>query len=179
MSVYNGLHGLSCLKSAGRLPRHGHLNDIVKRSLTRAGIPSALEPAGSDRGNGKRPDGLTLYPFSRGKSLIWDATCTDTFCPTALNKSACAPGSAADGAEERKEAHYASLSERFRFVPVAIETAGVYGKKTEAFISKLGGRMAAATGDARERAWLRQRLSIAVVRGNAASILATGRWAAG
>ena len=30
------------------------------------------------------------------------------------------------------------------------------------------------TGDRREVSWLRQRLSIAVVRGNAASVLATG-----
>ena len=35
-----GHHGLSCLKSAGRIPRHANLNDIIKRSLNAAGIPS-------------------------------------------------------------------------------------------------------------------------------------------
>ena len=67
-----GLHGLSCIKNAGRLPRHSAITSILKRSLTRIGLPSVLEPVGltSDR----RPDGLTLNPWYRGRSLIWDAT---------------------------------------------------------------------------------------------------------
>ena len=38
------LHGLSCRRSQGRHPRHAAINDIVKRSLTSAGVPSHLEP---------------------------------------------------------------------------------------------------------------------------------------
>ena len=64
-----GLHGLSCKLSAGRHPRHSALNDVVKRYLRSAGVPSVLEPVGVDRGDGKRPDGITVAPFSRGKSL--------------------------------------------------------------------------------------------------------------
>ena len=75
-----GLHGLSFQRSAGRLPRHSSLNDIIKRSLKQAGVPSWLEPVGLDRGDGRRPDGITVFPFSNGKSLTWDATCSDTFC---------------------------------------------------------------------------------------------------
>ena len=37
-----GHHGLSCRYSAGRLPRHANINDVVKRALTAAGIPSWL-----------------------------------------------------------------------------------------------------------------------------------------
>ena len=58
-----GRHGLSCLKSAGRIPRHAAINDIIKRALATAGIPATLEPAGLDRGNGKRPDGITIFPW--------------------------------------------------------------------------------------------------------------------
>ena len=28
-----------------------------------AGFPSQLEPVGLERGDGKRPDGITLFPF--------------------------------------------------------------------------------------------------------------------
>ena len=64
-----GLHGLSCKFSAGRHPRHSAPNYVVKRSLRGAGVPSILEPVGVDSGDGKRPDGIAVFPFSRGKSL--------------------------------------------------------------------------------------------------------------
>ena len=55
------------------------MNDVVKRALQKAGLPSVLEPPGLDRGDGSRPDGITVFPFSGGKSLVWDCTCVDTF----------------------------------------------------------------------------------------------------
>ena len=63
-----GLHGLSCKYSAGRFPRHSAMNDVVKRALQKAGLPSFLEPPGLDRGDGSRPDSLTVFPFSGGRS---------------------------------------------------------------------------------------------------------------
>ena len=169
-----GHHGLSCKFSAGRQPRHKHLNDVIKRSLNAAGMPSWLEPVGLDRGDGKRPDGLTAYPFTDGKNLCWDATCVDTFSKTAINDSANNPGTAANKAEERKRTLYSGLQPRYRFEHLAVETTGVYGKTSAKFVAELGRRVAAVTGDRRETQWLRQRLSMAIVRGNAASILATG-----
>ena len=97
-----GHHALSCKKSAGRFPRHAQLNDLVKRSLSAAGIPSVLEPVGLDRGDGKRPDGLTTFPFTSGKCLAWDATCTDTYADSVVVSSALNPGTAARAAEARK-----------------------------------------------------------------------------
>ena len=69
-----GYHPLSCHFSEGRHPRHSALNDIIWRALKSAGLPSELEPLGLIRGDGKRPDGITRYPFSHGKALCWDAT---------------------------------------------------------------------------------------------------------
>ena len=57
-----GLHPLSCRFSAGRSARHAAVNDVVKRALIRCGVPSSLEPTGINRGDGKRPDGITLIP---------------------------------------------------------------------------------------------------------------------
>ena len=168
-----GLHGLSCSKSAGRHPRHAHLNDVVRRSLSSAGFPAVLEPVGLDRGDGRRPDGLTVFPFREGKCLTWDVTCVDTFADTALVQSALGPGAAARQAEERKRRRYADLTQRYIFEPVALETSGVYGPAAAAFVQDLGRRISARTGERRETAWLRQRLSITIARGNAASVLAT------
>ena len=50
------LHPLSCRLSAGRLPRHSALNDIIKRALSSAGFNAVLVPVDLDRGDGKRPD---------------------------------------------------------------------------------------------------------------------------
>ena len=73
-----GLHGLSCRRSAERHIRHSQLNDIIWRSLCRAQIPSPKEPLGLIRSDGKRPDGVTLLPWSYGKCLTWDVTVPDT-----------------------------------------------------------------------------------------------------
>ena len=168
-----GHHGLSCRRSAGRLPRHSNINDIVKRTLSSAGIPSWLEPVGLDRGDGKRPDGLTVFPFSQGKSLTWDSTVSDTFSDSVINLSAVNPGHAADKAESRKRALYSSLVGRYRFEPVSFETTGVMGESTAKFILELGRKVRAQTGDVRETMWLRQRISVAIMRGNSLSVLAT------
>jgi len=55
-----GLHGLSCTKNANPFPRHSAISSILKKSLTRIGLPSTLEPVGLT--NYGRPNGLTLGP---------------------------------------------------------------------------------------------------------------------
>ena len=73
-----GLHGLSFTKNAGRFPRHSTINSILKRSLTRIGLPNTLQPVGLTN-HERRLDGLTLGPWYIGLSLVWDATVVDTF----------------------------------------------------------------------------------------------------
>jgi len=41
----NGLHGLGCKKSKGRIARRTAVNGVIKRALLSAEIPSRLEPA--------------------------------------------------------------------------------------------------------------------------------------
>ena len=170
-----GHHGLSCQYSSGRLARHANLNDVVKRALTAAGIPSWLEPVGLNRGDGRRPDGLTVFPFSGGRSLCWDATCVDTFGATILPECAGRVGAAAERAERLKRIKYSELSLRYRFEPLAVETTGVFGPTSLKFVTELGGRVRQRTGERRETQWLFQRISLAVARGNAAAVLASGR----
>ena len=102
--------------------------DVVKRALQKAGLPSVLEPPGLDRGDGSPPDGITVFPFSGGKSLVWDCTCVDTFAVVHLNRSAMEAGIATNNAEERKRRKYVVLAEARQFEPIAVETMGVYGE---------------------------------------------------
>jgi hypothetical protein len=171
-----GLHGLSCRLNAGRFPRHAELNTILKRALAKLNIPSILEPSGVSRNDGKRPDGLTLYPWKQGKCLTWDVTVTDTFCATHLMGSASTSGAAAKYAEEQKVAKYSQLTGALIFQPVAFETSGVWGPSTKKFLAEVGRQLYDSTGDPREANYLYQRISIAIARGNAASILASLRW---
>ena len=86
-----------------------------------------------------------------------------------------APGSAARAAEELKVNKYDSLSDRFLFVPVAIETSGVVGPLSMSFLKDLCHLAANVRHEPRELEWLFQRVSLAVVRGNAHAILSAGR----
>ena len=170
-----GFHLLSCHFNEGRHPRHAAINDIIFRALKSAGISAMLEPNGLNRGDGKRPDGITLFAFSEGKSLCWDATCVNTFAESAVNEAAINVGSAAAKAENAKRTKYPVLVRERRFEPIAIETSGVFGHTTRTIISEIGKRISEKTGDKRETTWLKQRLSIAIQRGNALSILASAK----
>ena len=165
-----GHHQLSCHRDPGRLPRHAALNDIIRRALAAAGVPALLEPRGLDRGDGRRPDGITITPFSSGKSLVWDATCTNTFSSSHVTDCAVAPGAAARAAEQRKRTRYAALTQRYRFEPLAVETSGVLGPAISSLLTEIGRRITAQTGEKREACWLRQRISLAIIRGNTAAI---------
>ena len=147
---------------------------MVKRGLAAAGIPSWLEPVGLDRGDGRRPDGITIFPYGQGRSLCWDATCVDTFSRSALVESAIQPGRAAAAPEERKRQRYSGLTNRHLFEPLAVETSGVIGPSSTRFLNELGHKIRRVTGEHQETEWLYQRVSIAVARGNAAALLASG-----
>ena len=84
------------------------MNDVIKRALPSAGFNAVHEPVGLDRGDGKRPDGMTALPFSRGKCLMLDSACAN-FSSSALGLTAIEPGSAARQADVRKIHKYDGL----------------------------------------------------------------------
>ena len=168
-----GNHGLACKKSAGRSLRHSLLNDIIHRSLGRAQIAAVKEPAGLSLGSGRRPDGATLIPWVRGKCLAWDATTPDTLAASHIGNTSTTSGAAASHAASRKKEKYRDLNDTYLFVPVAVETLGSWDAEGLSFIKELGRRISGVTHDARETSFLLQRLSVAVQRGNAASVLGT------
>ena len=169
----SGSHGLSCRKSAGRLSRHSAVNDLIKRSLSSAEIPCRLEPPSLLRDDNKRPDGLSLSPWSNGRCLVWDFTCPDTLAPSHLNLAVSGPGLVACEAEDHKRLKYSSLSAAYCFIPVAVETLGALGDEAANFLRQLGRRIATVTGEQRATEFLLQRLSVAIQRGNAVAVMGT------
>lgn len=169
-----GLHGLSCKKSAGRFSRHAELNEIIKRTLSTADVPSKLEPVGLVRTDGKRVDGMTLIPWSRGKTLIWDATCTDTLAPSNIKLSAKESGKAAEEKAKRKEHKYQALiDQNYSFISFAVETMGPWCKEAKKFVNELCKMIKIKTSELRTKAFLKQRISMAIQKGNAASVMGT------
>ena len=132
-----GRHGLSCNLQAGRKSRHDNINNLVKRALVQAKIPTTNEPIGLSRSDGKRPDGLTLTTWKKGKCLIWDYTCADTLCKTYVNMSSKNPGAAAEMRESAKHTKYKELENDYWFIPICVETLGSWGPEGFKFIREV------------------------------------------
>ena len=169
-----GRHALSCRWSEGRHFRHAALNEIVKRGLTASHVPSRLEPTSLLRSDGKRPDGVTLAPWQAGRLLVWDATCPDTFATSYRTHATQEAGKVAENAEDRKTEKHQGLPASYSFTPIAIETMGAIGPRSMAFLKALGRQIATESGEPRSMDFLLQRLSVAVQRGNCASMRGGG-----
>ena len=146
------------------------MNDLLKRSLASAKIPSLLEPTGIARSDGRRPDGISVMPWRNGRTLVWDATCPDTFAPSHV---ALAAGLVASQAEKAKTQKYAFLRSSHHFVSFAIKASGVFGQEAITFIKELGHRIRAETGEPRSLQCLMQSIAVAVQRGNAPAVRGT------
>ena len=132
-------HGLSCRWSKGRHSRHGEINDIIHRSLVSTKIPSKLEPTALLRSDGKRPDCMSIIPWTSGRLLVWDATCSDTFAASNIHAAVTEVGAVAAQAEMNKISKYSHLDSSYLFVPVAIEMCGPFGPKAQKFFREVGG----------------------------------------
>ncbi|KAI8430428.1 hypothetical protein MSG28_000705 [Choristoneura fumiferana] len=127
---------------------HATLNDIIRRALSTASVLTTLEPSGLSTTDGKRPDGH-------------------------VNGSARKPGSAAEQAQTIKCRKYAFLSNNYIFAALAIETLGPWSSDTKKFVKEVSNKLFGVSGDHRAGTFFAQRLSLAVQRGNAASVLGT------
>jgi len=112
-------------------------------------------------------------PWKRGRCLAWDATCPNTFAASHVVDSSVAAGSAAAKAELKKVQKYRDITAGVDFVPVSIETSGVWGEEALSLVSEIGRRISDISHDPRSTGFLRQRISIAVQRGNACCVIGT------
>ena len=66
--------------------------------------------------------------------------------------------------------HYSDLTSTYIVMPVAVETLGSWAPSGLKFIKDIGERIAQSTGESRSTSYLFQSISIAIQRGNVASI---------
>ena len=83
------------------------------------------------------------------------------------------PGKGAEAAERKKVRKYDKLLNNYHFIPVAIETFGAWGKQGLKFIKEIGKKISQKNNDKNATNHIIQALSMAVHRGNAASIMGT------
>jgi len=163
-------HPLVCSKMKSRHARHRLGNDVIFRALKSAEVPATLEPLGLSRCDGKRPDGSSLLAWKGGKPLVWDFTCVHRLAASYDHKAKQDGSSIATAAEIKKSKKYEDLAPQCVFQPVAVETLGGLGEETLSFLREVGQRITACTSDPRATTHLRQRLAVAVQKGNAACI---------
>ena len=99
----------------------------------------------------------------------------DAFAASYVNIACNSVGSVAAMAEDRKKKVYEALAAFHCFVPIAIETSGVFGPETKCFLTSLSSRIRALTHayDDMANCYLTQRLSVAVQKGNTLSVRRT------
>ena len=107
--------------------------------------PAVKEPDGLSHSDGKRPDGATLIPWTRGKPVAWDVTVPDTYDNSYIADTATTASAAANRAAENKTAKFQELAKMHQFVPIAIETGGAWNEKAVEFISEVGRRITEVT----------------------------------
>jgi hypothetical protein len=89
-------------------------------------------------------------------------------------KSSEVSGFAAEMACKRKHSKYSSIiSSNYVFKGLAYETLGPWCKEATDFINVIGNRLIAESGDSKSKKFLFERTSLAIQRGNAASIRGT------
>ena len=116
---------------------------------------------------------MTLNHYRQGRHLVWDFTCNDTFADSYLSNTSKVAGKAADEGEKKKYAKYEHIAEEHHFVPIAIETMGVWGTSGLKLVREIGAKISEITGDNRSTSHLLQSISMAIQRGNAISVLGT------
>ena len=105
--------------------------------------------------------------------MVCDFTCSDTLAPSYIKSSSKEAGKIASEKEDNKIRKYQSLVDQFDVIPVCVETMGPWGPNGKKLVQEIGKKVHAETGEPRSTSFLFQAISIAVKRGNRASILGT------
>ncbi|CAG9109017.1 unnamed protein product [Plutella xylostella] len=79
--------------------------------------------------------------WEKGRSLLWDAMCVCTLAPSHVQSTTANTGAAAEAAARLKKLKFIQLTQRYLFVPLAVETMGVSGEEGRAFLREIGRRL--------------------------------------
>jgi hypothetical protein len=107
------------------------------------------------------------------KTAVWDVTVIHILATSNLSSTSITPGSAAEITAARKVDKHVKLFATHTFVPIALKTLSPISVQSLSFVREVGRRLSRATDDARESAFLFQRLSVAIQRFNAVCVTDT------
>ena len=103
------------------------------------------------------------------KPMTWNATVSDTYADSHVDKTAVKPGATADKAAQNKIEKYAGLTSTHIFYRFAVEAAGTWHNMAIQLTREIGRRITTTTEDTRETTLMFQRQFMALRTGNAVS----------
>ena len=164
-----GRHGLSCRKKG---EHYIEVSNILRDCLNTVRVDH-YELSDYSESNRNSSEGTKLTPWRCGQSLVWDIAVVDTFAPHHSSLIGDGPGAVANRIETVKTVKQLGLLSTHCYIPLVIETTGMFGTETAKFFKEIARRMRLISGDSGEHSLLLQKISIAIQCGNAAAISAT------
>ena len=170
-----GDHALGCAKYGERIARH----DMLREVIFEAAASAALAPVREERhllpGTAARPGDVLIRRWHDGKDGALDVTVTGPLAKTNVRAAAAEAGSSLSKAFDRKVqgAAAACQLQGLVFLPLAVETLGGLHRVAVEQLKRLGAAVGRHQGSD-ERVSSRQlfqRLSLTLMRGNAALII--------
>lgn len=161
-------HILHCKRSqAGVINRHNQLNKLLYNTCQKSQLGAILEPRHISSSTNKHPDGVTVQPWSKGKTLAWDVTVISPTAASYVSSSSNAQGFSATAAANRKHEKYHHLKANMLFLPIVFETFGFIEQHSLNAIKTLGKLAKKYSHSYIEICYLLQNFSIVLQRSNA------------
>jgi len=149
------------------------VNEIVSRAFNAAGAYAyaTREPHSLCGRYDKRPDGATQIPWkSIGLGRLLLQHIRTVICASQQQEGWFSSNMET---ELMKLLKYQDISTGVDFIPVAIESSGVWVQHAMELVSEFGRRLSEVSHEPRSTSFLRQRLAVAFKRGNASCIIGT------
>ena len=172
-----GDHAISCGSEGERIARHNHLRD----SIFQVAVTAALAPSREERsllpGTNSKPADVLIPHWTHGRDTALDVTVVNPLQAALVYRAAydTNPGHALNYAFDWKMTKHGAACRRegLVFLPMPIESLGGWHEQAVEQVKKIGAALARQTGQEEGEAvgHLFQRLSVLLMRGNAALLL--------
>jgi hypothetical protein len=167
-----GDHALCCGSAGERVSRHNALRDALYNTAVAASLGPSREGRFLLPGDDRRPADVLGPHWTGGLDTAWDVTVIHPLQAATVAGAAASPGHALEVAVQRKNRGALVDCQRqgIKFIPLAMESLGGWHELAVGEIRKLAAALARQSGQEEKeaRSHLFQKLSILLVRGNAA-----------
>ena len=167
-----GDHAMNCAWQGERIARHNWLRDELFNTAVAASLGPTREGRALLPGEGGKPADVFLPHWAQGKDAALDVTVVNPLQGAMVHQAAAVPGHALQAAHKRKldKSWEPCHRQGITFLPIAVESLGAWHPLAVKEVKKLASAKARHTGEEEsvEVNRLFQKLSVALMRGNAA-----------